>query len=128
MANRTVTKRELCERIAKRTGYPQVVTKEVIQLFLDEIIAELGKANRMEFRNFGVFDTRLQPPRTARNPRTDEVVDVPAKAVVSFKVGKNMQEVAQESLPQLLSATDEQSPPPAAAPHEGPLRSARPSE
>ena len=98
MANQTVTKRQLCERIAKSTGYAPVVTKEVIQLFLDEIARELAKGNRMEFRNFGVFDTRIQPPRKARNPRTDEVVTVPAKVVVSFKVGKSMQERAQAVL------------------------------
>ncbi len=102
MDNRTVTKRELCERIAKKTGYAQVVTKEVIQQFLDEIVAELAKGNRMEFRNFGVFDTRLQSARKARNPRTNQVVEVPAKAVVSFKVGKQMQDMAQRSLPVLL--------------------------
>ncbi|MFO7956132.1 MAG: HU family DNA-binding protein [Candidatus Brocadiia bacterium] len=106
MANRTVTKREICERIAKKTGYSQVVTKEVVQQFLDEIIAELGKGNRMEFRNFGVFDTRLQKPRKARNPRTDEEVHVPAKAVVSFKVGKKMQEDAQAALPILKDDTE----------------------
>ncbi len=102
MANRTVTKRELCERIAKKTGYSQVVTKEVIQQFLDEIIAELGRGNRMEFRNFGVFDSRVQPARKARNPRTDEIVEVPAKAVVSFKVGKSMREEVQTALPEML--------------------------
>lgn len=107
MADQTVTKRELCERIAKRTGYAQVITKEVIQLFLDEVIAELAKGNRMEFRNFGVFDTRLQPARKARNPRTDEVVDVPPKVVVSFKVGKNMQKQAQAALPILSQAARE---------------------
>jgi len=98
VAHQTITKRELCERIAKRTGYAQVVTKEIIQMFLDEITTELAKGNRMEFRNFGVFDTRFQPPRKARNPRTDEVVEVPAKVVVSFKVGKRMLERAQAAL------------------------------
>lgn len=105
MANRTVTKRELCERIAKQTGYAQVITKEIVQLFLDEVIAELAKGNRMEFRNFGVFDTRLQPARKARNPRTDEVVSVPAKAVVCFKVGKTMQNHAQAALAALTGET-----------------------
>jgi len=104
VANRTVTKRELCERIAKKTGYAQVVTKEIVQLFLDEIASELAKGSRMEFRNFGVFDTRLQPARKARNPRTDEVVSVPAKAVVCFKVGRSMQKDAQTALPMLLKA------------------------
>ncbi len=102
MVERTVTKRELCEKIARETGYSQVVAKEIVQQFLDAIIAELANGNRMEFRNFGVFDTRLQKPRKARNPRTDEVVQVPAKAVVSFKVGKRMQEEAQSVLPDLL--------------------------
>ena len=101
MAQETVTKRELCERIAKKTGNTQVAAKEIVQAFLDEIVKELAKGNRMEFRNFGVLDTRLQAPRRARNPRTDEVVHVPAKAVVSFKVGKYMSEKAQQALPYL---------------------------
>lgn len=107
MANETITKRELCERIAKKTGYAQVVTKEIIQLFLDEIIAELSSGNRMEFRNFGVFHTRLQPARKARNPRTDEIVDVAPKAVVSFKVGKRMQRRAQSALEALGDSVQE---------------------
>ena len=102
MANRTVTKRELCERIAKKTNQPQVVTKEIIQHFLDQITDELAAGNRLELRNFGVFETRLQPARKARNPRTNEVVHVDPKAVVSFKVGKAMNEQSQNALPMLL--------------------------
>ena len=76
-------------------------------MFLDEVVAELAKGNRMEFRNFGVFDTRLQPARKARNPRTDEVVHVPPKAVVCFKIGKNMQKQAQAALPSLLESVED---------------------
>lgn len=101
MANRTVTKRELCERVADEVGCTQVLAKQVVQTFLNEVTREIAKGNRMEFRNFGVFDTRLQAPRRARNPRTDEVVHVPAKAVVSFKVGKKLSQKAQEALPHL---------------------------
>jgi len=101
VANRTVTKRDLCERIAKQTGHTQVVTKEVIQLFLDQITEELAKGNRLELRNFGVFDTRYQPARKARNPITNEVVYVSPKTVVSFKVGKQMNEKAQQVSPQV---------------------------
>lgn len=107
MANRTVTKRQLCERVAEKTGCTQVLAKEIVQNFLDEIINEISKGNRMEFRNFGVFDTRVQAPRKARNPRTDEVVHVPEKAVVSFKVGKEMSEKAQEALPYIKDEKDE---------------------
>jgi integration host factor subunit beta len=103
VANRTATKRELCERIARQTGQTQLVTKQVVQLFLDEIIDELARGGRLELRNFGVFDTRVQPARKARNPKTDEVVHVGPKAVVSFKIGKAMHEKAQRALPLLES-------------------------
>ena len=101
MANRTVTKRELCENIAEEADQPQVVAKEVVQLFLDRVIEELAEGNRLELRNFGVFDTRLQKSRKARNPRTNEVVHVDPKAVVTFKAGKQMHEEAQNALPVL---------------------------
>ena len=89
---RTVTKKELVSRIADRTGQTKVVTKDIIQLFLDEIISELGRGNRLEFREFGVFEIKERAARKAQNPRTLEKVDVPAKRVVKFKVGRLMKE------------------------------------
>ena len=90
--NRTVTKKELVSRIADRTGQTKVVTKDIIQMFLDEIIGELGKGNRLEFREFGVFEIKERAARKAQNPRTLEKVKVPAKRVVKFKVGRMMKE------------------------------------
>ena len=98
MAKRTVTKRELCERIAKNTGLTQVAVKASVQGFIDAIIGELARGNRLEFRDFGVFDTRIQTARKARNPRTGDEVFVPAKAIAFFKVGKKMEEVIQNSV------------------------------
>ena len=89
---RTVTKKELVSRIADRTGQTKVVTKDIIQMFLDEIISELGRGNRLEFREFGVFEIKERAARKAQNPRTLEKVDVPAKRVVKFKVGRRMKE------------------------------------
>ena len=88
----TVTKKDLVNRIAERTGETKVVTKTIIQMFLDEIIAELGRGNRLEFRDFGVFEVRTRRARRAQNPRTLEKVDVPSKRVVKFKVGRVMRE------------------------------------
>lgn len=88
----TITKKELVSRIADRTGQTKVVTKDIIQMFLDEIINELGKGNRLEFREFGVFEIKERAARKAQNPRTLEKVDVPAKKVVKFKVGRLMKE------------------------------------
>lgn len=90
--SRTITKKELVSRIAEVTGQTKVVTKEVIQLFLDEIISELGNGNRLEFREFGVFEIKERAARKAQNPRTLEKVYVPSKKVVKFKVGRLMKE------------------------------------
>jgi integration host factor subunit beta len=89
---RTVTKKELVARIAERTGQTKVVARDVIQMFLDEIITELGRGNRLEFREFGVFEIKERAARKAQNPRTLEKVEVPAKRVVKFRVGRLMKE------------------------------------
>ena len=88
----TITKKELVNRIAAKTGQTKVVTKQVIQMFLDDIIDELGKGNRLEFREFGVFEIKERAARKAQNPRTLQKVSVPAKRVVKFKVGRMMKE------------------------------------
>jgi len=88
----TITKKELVNRIAERTGQTKVITKEIIQQFLDEVIRELGNGNRLEFREFGVFEIKSRAARRAQNPRTLEKVSVPAKKVVKFKVGRLMKQ------------------------------------
>lgn len=88
----TVTKKELVNRIADETGQTKVVVKHILQRFLDEIIGELEQGNRLEFREFGVFEVRMRAARQAQNPRTLEKVTVPAKRVVKFKVGRTMRE------------------------------------
>ncbi len=87
---RTVTKKELVNRIAEKTGVTKVVAKDIIQSFLDSIISELSAGNRLEFREFGVFETKERAARRAQNPRTLEKVDVPSKRIVKFKVGRLM--------------------------------------
>ncbi|MEC8652005.1 MAG: HU family DNA-binding protein [Planctomycetota bacterium] len=87
---KTVTKKELVHRIAEQTGTTKVVAKDVIQSFLNAIIDELAEGNRLEFRVFGVFESRERAARLAQNPRTLEKVPVPAKRIVKFKVGRLM--------------------------------------
>jgi nucleoid DNA-binding protein len=88
----TVTKKELISRIAERTQAKRVLVKQIVQAFLDEIITELRQDNRLEFRDFGVFETRTRAARIAQNPKTLERVEVPAKRTVKFKVGRLMKQ------------------------------------
>lgn len=103
----TTTKKDLVNRIAEDSGHTKVVVKDVLQRFLDEIVYELAEGHRLEFREFGVFEVKERKARRAQNPRTLEKVDVPAKRVVKFKVGRLMREkVCEPTLP------EPESPPP----------------
>ena len=88
----TITKKELIGRIAENTQTKQIVVKAMIHSFLDEIVFELGKDNRLELRDFGVFETRTRQTRKAQNPKTLEPVQVPAKRMVKFKMGRLMKQ------------------------------------
>jgi len=96
----TITKKEVIDRIAENTNTRRAVVKPVVQSFLDEIIEELAKNNRLEFRDFGVFETRIRAARRAQNPKTMEQVHVPAKRNVKFKMGRLMKQKmnAQENI------------------------------
>lgn len=88
----TITKKELIDLIAVTTKQKRVNVKRIVQSFLDNIIVELGKGNRLEFRDFGVFEVKQRQPRMAQNPKTLEPVKVPPKRTVKFKVGRIMKE------------------------------------
>jgi len=86
----TITKKELIDRISEQKKCKRVVVKTVIQTFLDTIIEELSKGNRLEFRDFGVFESRTRAARRAQNPKTLQKVQVPPKRTVKFKIGRVM--------------------------------------
>ena len=88
----TITKKDLIDRISDSTQAKRVVVKRIVQQFLDEVVAELAADNRLEFRDFGVFETRTRTARVAQNPKTLERVHVPAKRSVKFKMGRLLKE------------------------------------
>jgi integration host factor subunit beta len=96
----TITKKELIDRITKKTQCKNLTCKEIVQQFLDEIAAELGKNNRLEFRDFGVFEVKERAARTAQNPKTLQKIHVPAKRKVKFKMGRIMRERMDEHPPE----------------------------
>ncbi|MEX0877083.1 MAG: HU family DNA-binding protein, partial [Phycisphaerales bacterium] len=92
----TITKKILIDRIAESTDMKRVAVKQVVQEFLEQVIVELGEGNRLEFRDFGVFEVKERAPRIAQNPKTLERVPVPAKRTVKFKVGRRMREAMDQ--------------------------------
>ena len=87
-----MAKRELARAIADELGITAQAALRAVRMALDGITDVLVKEGRVELRNFGVFEVKKRKARKARNPRTGAHVKVPAKLVVSFKPGLEMQQ------------------------------------
>ncbi len=92
----TITKKDLIDRIADSTGQKRGDVKNTVQAFLDQVIDSLAEGNRLEFRDFGVFEVKERAARAAQNPKTLERVQVPAKRTVKFKSGRLMRQRLEE--------------------------------
>ena len=88
-----MTKSELIDRLAAQ--FPQLVAKDAelaVKMILDAMGESLAKGERIEIRGFGSFGLNYRPPRTGRNPKSGEKVQVPQKFVPHFKAGKELRE------------------------------------
>jgi nucleoid DNA-binding protein len=87
----TLTKRDLVMRISEETGLIRSQVFEVVQKTLNYITESLAKGDKVELRNFGVFDVKIRKARVGRNPQKPETdVPIPARSMVKFKAGKEM--------------------------------------
>ncbi len=86
-------KKELINQIAEETGFLPIDVRAVVQLALDKIVEAIANGERIEFRDFGVFETVQRRPRIGRNPNNPrQIYHVPAHHVVRFKPGKIMKQ------------------------------------
>jgi nucleoid DNA-binding protein len=108
METAIVTKKEIVKKISEDIGLTQLKTKDIVQRTLDAIIHTLVAEGRIELRNFGVFEVKRRAPRKARNPRTGDKVYVPSKNVVTFKPGKEMEELVRKMNPENLPLLDDE--------------------
>lgn len=90
-----MTKKDIALKISDETRIKQTKVKVVVQKTFDVIVDALSRGEKVELRNFGVFKVKERRPRTGRNPRTGEVVPVPARKVVVFKPGLEMKRQAR---------------------------------
>ncbi len=119
----TLTKRDLVIRISDETGLIQQQVLEVVQKTLDYIAESLAKGDKVELRNFGVFEVKTRKARIGRNPNAPETdVPIPTRSVVKFKPGKEMRAEVLKIDPATLAIPD-----PAAAKPPTPPSKAAPS-
>lgn len=94
-----VTRRELIARIAAQSGAPKVEVESIINSFLASIQEELQKGKKVFVSRLGTFSLRRRGPRTARNPRTGEQLDIGAATFPAFSFSKGVREAVRDVLP-----------------------------
>jgi nucleoid DNA-binding protein len=106
-----MTKRDLVVQISKETGLMQHDVFNVIQKMLDYISAALARGEKVELRNFGVFEVKLRKARVGRNPKKPETdVSIPQRAIVKFKPGKEMRDAVLALTPKLTQNPENKNP------------------
>lgn len=87
-----MTKSDLVDLIAKKTGSTKAAAEKVLQSFLSCVQDTLVKEGKITLTGFGTFSVETRNARTGRNPRTGEPMNIPAARVVKFRAGKNLKE------------------------------------
>lgn len=85
-----LSKSDLIDAVAKKTGKEKKVVADIV----DNVLGFIGNAAKdektLQLKNFGTFEVKTRAARKARNLRTNEVIDVPEKKYVHFKASKNI--------------------------------------
>ncbi len=96
---RTVTKKQLINAISQEKGIHPNDVRHVIQAFLDKMIDCLSEGDRLEFRDFGVFEVVKRKQKIGRNPKNAAVpIVIPARSAVKFTPGKKMKRCIEEEV------------------------------
>ncbi len=94
-----MTKSELIEILARKQSHLAYKDVELsVKTLLEHMSNALSSGERIEIRGFGSFSLHYRPPRTGRNPKTGDAVELPGKYVPHFKPGKELRERVNESL------------------------------
>lgn len=87
----TMTKKKLIHSISQEKGIHPNDVRHVIQAFLDKMTDSLSEGDRLEFRDFGVFEVVERKQKIGRNPKkAAEPIVIPARNAVKFTPGKKM--------------------------------------
>jgi integration host factor subunit beta len=99
---KTITKKDVAKRTAKLVGEKIYVAEKVVDgvfTSLRQFMTEAEPEVRIEIRDFGVFEVKTTKPKPkARNPKTGEIIYVPARRKTHFKAGKLLKDVLKQPL------------------------------
>ncbi len=83
-------KKEIIEKISENTGLNKVIVKRVVDEFLKVLSIAFSNKERVELRNFGVFNFKKTKLKKARNPKTGQTVIIPERLKIVFKPSKKI--------------------------------------
>ncbi|MFP4458142.1 MAG: HU family DNA-binding protein [Candidatus Zixiibacteriota bacterium] len=96
-----MTKADLVEIVAERTGFTKTETAVIIESFLNSVKDVMSDGNTIEIRRFGSFKLKERKPRVARNPKTGKPVDVAKRVVPVFKPSKIFKDLIAKNVKEL---------------------------
>jgi len=85
-----VIKNDIVSEISEKMSIPKSRAKKIVDTFFDEIKFGLKESERVELRGFGIFVVKNKKTGVARNPRTNEEVEIKKGKTVKFRAGKNL--------------------------------------
>ncbi len=85
-----MNKAQLIDAMASKSGLSKNDSKKALEAFIDSVTDALKANDRIQLVGFGSFSVAERSARTGRNPRTGEVINIPAKKVVKFKAGNDL--------------------------------------
>ncbi len=85
-----MNKADLVSKVAESTNQTKVVTRKILDNFLEAVGDTLAAGNNIEIRGFGSFKVKKRKAQVARNPRTGEQVNIPSRFVPAFKPSRNL--------------------------------------
>ena len=92
-----MTKADLVDQISDGTGLTKVETKAVVEGFMTAVRGAMKEGKRIELRGFGVFEVQHRAPRTGRNPRTNEPVEIEERYKPVFRPSDKFSDAVDES-------------------------------
>ena len=103
-----MTKSGLIEKVSEKTPHiSKKDTEVVVNTIFDAMTDALKRGERIEIRGFGSFQDKVREARDGRNPKTGEMVNIPAKRTPFFKVGKELKEMVDGEAPAAPAAKRE---------------------
>lgn len=93
----TITKKKLIQQISQKKGLHPNDVRNVIQAFLDAMTDSLSEGDRLEFRDFGVFEVVERKQKIGRNPKNAAIpIVIPPRKAVKFTPGKRMKQLVEK--------------------------------